>query len=49
MREVDIKILVFKPVLSAVIDEVAELSVPIGNDVCVEFPRVLPAGDGEFF
>ena len=49
MRKVDIKILVFKPVLGAVIDEASELSSPIGNAVCVEFPRVFLAGDGELF
>ena len=48
MRKVDIKILVFKPVFGAVIDEVSELSSPIGNAVCVEFPRVFLGGDGEF-
>ena len=49
VREVDIKILVFEPVLGAVFDEFAELSGPIGNAVCVEFPRVFLAGDGELF
>ena len=48
VRKVDIKILVCKPVLGAVINEVSELSGPIGNAVCVEFPRVFLGGDGEF-
>ena len=47
VREVDIEILVFEPVFGAVFDEFAELSVPVGNAVCVEFPRVFLAGDGE--
>ena len=49
VREVDIEILVFEPVFGAVFDEFAELSVPVGNAVCVEFPRVFLAGDGELF
>ena len=49
VREVDIKIFVFEPFFGAVFDEFAELSGSVGNAVCVKFPRVFLAGDGELF